>query len=25
VGETIDDLRAFDPDLLARVIAGVFR
>ena len=25
VGETIDDLRAFDPDLLARVIAGVIR
>ena len=25
VGETIDDLRAFDPDLLARVIAGVYR
>ena len=25
VGETINDLRAFDPDLLARVIAGVFR
>lgn len=25
VGEKIDDLRPFDPDLLARVIAGVFR
>ena len=25
VGEKIDDLRAFDPDLVAQVIAGVFR
>ncbi|WP_068072626.1 signal recognition particle-docking protein FtsY [Novosphingobium lentum] len=25
VGEKIDDLRPFDPDLLAKVIAGVFR
>lgn len=25
VGEKIDDLRPFDPDLVARVIAGVFR
>ena len=25
VGETIDDLRPFDPDLLAKVIAGVLR
>jgi fused signal recognition particle receptor len=25
VGETIDDLRPFDPDLVAKVIAGVFQ